>query len=546
MALDTLSKAIGDTIDLSVGDIIAKYGGDKRAIAMAAQKGEVDPTKAVMAGMAVDRVVASAMKPQDTTVAEDVLTPPQPQMGLAAAAPQQMPQQMGRPQQAPQISQQRGGLNQVPVPQRGFAGGGIVGMQAGGMGNDALRDAMNQMTYQERVQFQRTGRLPDRLRMTLPGAQPSFVSALEQQEAETNRNNLISNIPMEPSAPPPALPTAAPPGENLAAGVNPNYSDTLYESPIESLPDEEAPPEASGLAAAAGQAPARRSATDYATQANEMYGTLYDDYAKGMTKPDREAMGLETLDFLERSGVNLNLAKEQAARLAEEKEEMKGDRKEAMNLRLIEAGLGILGGESPYAFVNIGKGATPAVKGLAQDLKDIKKSQRELDRARDQLEVAQNQMNMGVASMTQNRFDKKEDAYNKAQMDMQKAKGDLAVKLMANDNARDIVEMQMTKKSGYELARADYVEGGGKASDFARAYIGQSKAGAITADEFDRFAVEQWNKLKANEKRTLKKQGIETLEQYKQYLERNRRRGSLLDGSSDATTPSSKDPLGLF
>lgn len=535
MALDTLSKAIGDTIDLSVGDIIAKYGGDKKAIGLAAQKGEIDPTKAVMAGMAVDRVVASAMKPQTTTVAEDVLTPPQ-----------QMPQQMGlpTPQQPAQMPPQRTGLNQVPIPQRGFAGGGIIGMQAGGTGNDALRDALNQMTYQERVQFQRTGRLPDRLRMSLPENQPSFLNALKAKEDQ--RNSLINNIPMEPSAPPPALPTAAPPSGNLAAGVNPNYSDRLYESPIESLPDEEAPPaQTSGLAAAAGQAPARKSPKDYAARANEMYDTLYGDYAKGMTKPDREAMGLDTLDFLERSGVNLNLAKEQAARLAEEKEELKGDRKEATNLRLIEAGLGILGGESPYAFVNIGKGATPAVKGLAQDIKDIKKSQRELDRARDQLEVAQNQMNMGVASMTQNRFDKKSEAYDKAQMDMQKSKGDLAKTLMTIDSSRDIVERQMSKKSAYELARADWVAGGGRPEDFAAAYIGQQKAGAMTADEFDAFAVEQWNKLKGTEKRALKKQGIETLQDYKRYLERNRRRGSLLEPSGGTTTPLSNNPLNL-
>jgi hypothetical protein len=43
---------------------------------------------------------------------------------------------------------------------------------------------------------------------------------------------------------------------------------------------------------------------------------------------------------------------------------------------LLEAGLGILGGESPYAFVNIGKGATPALQGLAKDLKEIKKTSR--------------------------------------------------------------------------------------------------------------------------------------------------------------------------
>ena len=155
MALDTLSKAIGDTIDLSVGDIIAKFGGDKRAIALAAQKGEIDPTKAVMAGMAVDRVVASAAQPQNTTVAEDVLAQPQT-AGIGAMAPQGAAPQMGRPAMPPQMPQRPGqGLNPVPVPQRGFAEGGIVGFQAGG--RSSLQDILRQMSMQELEYYNRTG-----------------------------------------------------------------------------------------------------------------------------------------------------------------------------------------------------------------------------------------------------------------------------------------------------------------------------------------------------------------------------------------------------
>ena len=41
--------------------------------------------------------------------------------------------------------------------------------------------------------------------------------------------------------------------------------------------------------------------------------------------------------------------------------------------RALEAGLGILGGESPYALTNIGKGAQPAVKGFAEDVKERRK-----------------------------------------------------------------------------------------------------------------------------------------------------------------------------
>ena len=67
----------------------------------------------------------------------------------------------------------------------------------------------------------------------------------------------------------------------------------------------------------------------------------------------------------------------------------------------------------------------------------------------------------------------------------------------------------------------------------------------MTQDEFDQFSVEQWNKLKPSQKRSLKKDGIKNFEDYKRYLERNRTRGSLLDRSSGATPPLSGNPLQL-
>jgi hypothetical protein len=98
---------------------------------------------------------------------------------------------------------------------------------------------------------------------------------------------------------------------------------------------------------------------------------------------------------LKAAGFDFGLMSRQMGELAKEKGELKQDRKEATNLRLLEAGLGILGGESPYAFVNIGKGATPALQGLAKDLKEIKKTSRALDKETMQLQLMQNQMAEG-------------------------------------------------------------------------------------------------------------------------------------------------------
>jgi len=62
---------------------------------------------------------------------------------------------------------------------------------------------------------------------------------------------------------------------------------------------------------------------------------------------------------------------------AEDKEASKAARNEAKYMRMLEAGLNIMGGESPYAFANIGKGAAAASKGYAEDIKGLRAEERD-------------------------------------------------------------------------------------------------------------------------------------------------------------------------
>jgi hypothetical protein len=62
--------------------------------------------------------------------------------------------------------------------------------------------------------------------------------------------------------------------------------------------------------------------------------------------------------------------------LMDEREAAKGAREEAKWSRMLEAGLGILGGDSPYAMVNIGKGAAPGLKGYGEDIKALRGEER--------------------------------------------------------------------------------------------------------------------------------------------------------------------------
>lgn len=52
-------------------------------------------------------------------------------------------------------------------------------------------------------------------------------------------------------------------------------------------------------------------------------------------------------------------------------------RQEARNMALLQAGLGILGGTSPYALQNIGRGAAPAAEAYGRQMGDIRRQERE-------------------------------------------------------------------------------------------------------------------------------------------------------------------------
>ena len=106
-------------------------------------------------------------------------------------------------------------------------------------------------------------------------------------------------------------------------------------------------------------------------------------------------------EFLTAAGYDPKFFEKQKTAIEKQRAETKGDKEQAGWFRALEAGLGILGGESPYAFVNIGKGASPALKGLQEDIKDIKKLNREYDKALRDIDVASqsDKRELGLAAL---------------------------------------------------------------------------------------------------------------------------------------------------
>jgi hypothetical protein len=115
--------------------LATKYS--KQQLANLVQTGQIEPQKAVMAGMMIDRIAKSAMTPPQTTVAQDVL-------GGQPAPGQMPPDQMAQgqpPQMPPQMAAHGGLMGMMPHSDgmtalhsglHDMAGGGIVAFADGG------------------------------------------------------------------------------------------------------------------------------------------------------------------------------------------------------------------------------------------------------------------------------------------------------------------------------------------------------------------------------------------------------------------------------
>jgi hypothetical protein len=99
--------------------LATKYS--KPQLANLVQTGQLEPQKAVLAGMMIDRIAKSAMQAPQTTVAQDVL-------GSAPTSGQMPPGQMQQGQMPPQNA----GVSALPSGINDMAGGGIVAFADGG------------------------------------------------------------------------------------------------------------------------------------------------------------------------------------------------------------------------------------------------------------------------------------------------------------------------------------------------------------------------------------------------------------------------------
>jgi hypothetical protein len=347
-----------------------------------------------------------------------------------------------------------------------MAGGGIVAFEDGGQvqrfqNQGMVQEQIPPMTPEELQRYQMTGELPERFK----NAAQTDPGALED-----------TGIAPRMDQPPP------PSNQGLGAG-------TRGFEPLDP--------------------------TKILEQTETLYSGLYGKGTGAAAPGDKIGYVQKAEDFFKAAGVNLDMAAQQAAEIAAEKEALGKDREEAKNMRIVEAGLAIMAGTSPNAFENIGKGATKAMQGFAQDIKDLQKTERELANASRQMMQAQNQIRMGVATAASDDYQKAVDRYNAANDKMADRKASLADKIMGDDRARQIVEAQ-SRSSTYEQMRSDALSGDPKRQAFAEKYLGMSKTGAAGETTYST----EWTRASIIDKAQLKKQGINTIQDYIAYRER--------------------------
>ena len=314
-----------------IHSLATKYS--KPQLQQMAQMGEISPLDAVMAGMMIDRIVLSANKPPESTVADDVFAPKTQVAGVAPgnavpgnggqeapggaqqeiAARMHMPQLAQAPQSAAAISKAHGGLMSIPRPgekynQDNFATGGIVAFQQGGMPRDPIDEELAE--FQAEAEQARGA-----------NTRPIFEQpAYRQNQGPSGGLPQIMDSPEAAVAPAVAAPLAVVKAREKIGETKPAAG------PLAAMMQQEAP-------------------------ASDEFAQQGADLMKLPTRTPTNTTGL-----------------------IDTPEEIAKDREDILNSTIGYAGAEIMAGKSQFAMTNIGEGLSKAFASYAQRIEAHKKT----------------------------------------------------------------------------------------------------------------------------------------------------------------------------
>lgn len=290
---------------------------------------------------------------------------------------QMMPEQMMMAQAMPQGIENTG-VAQLPIPERAYAGGGIVAFQEGGDMPARELTEEERAYLQENPYLQRSRAISEFFgnvgkAVTTPRNYNPFAKAGDIYQAYQENvgqpfaaaANRFVNEPVGQQAD--RFRQASEARQNIGkrmAGVPTTSEEARRLAPAERIVgNEQALYDAERLAKEN-----KRTAMPSVGPGSQVIAP-----EEGTKKQKVAAAGANALS----QETGTSAIDEYAKILREQGEDSAKARQEAKYMRLIEAGLGIMGGTSPYALTNIGQGAIGAMKGYGEDVKGFRAEARE-------------------------------------------------------------------------------------------------------------------------------------------------------------------------
>lgn len=536
--------------------LATKYS--KPQLARMAQMGLIDPTKAVMAGMMIDRITKSNMQAPQQTVAEEALTP----MAPLAAPPMQQAQPPVAPAgigSLPTQPEPNAGVAALPSGITEMAGGGIVAFGDGGdvpgydgssgsvvtssplgrqftAAGKTLSDVFGGKTYdaattqelQSLDQQFRALSARDReltgmfgLQQQTPAQQAEAAQVRQKLDSIFQRSQELKsgNVTSAPAAatttqtqtdaaPPAPAPVPAPeaprpdtrarPGARQGAGTRqgPGVPRTTAEQPsgMESL-----------LAQRVPELKLDPNVGKFETVQYKMPEKKeLKDYLQQQEEADRAA------------GVNTNIYKELMGDLEKKKGKLADRKQEAIGAALMQTGLGLLGARRGQEFAVLGEAGQRSLLGLVAANERIRETEEKIDDARRGLLVAENDY----------KRTRSEKALEKVERNRDKIEA-LEIKNVDNTNTANQERAKisvLTQGQGIELQRNRITEEGNirqaaTTLEAERMRNRQSEINArISAAASNRPSERQ--RMNAEYNHILKTQGPEAAEKYIQLQER--------------------------
>jgi hypothetical protein len=373
------------------------------------------------------------------------------QMGQQQPQPKVVDQEVAEMAQ-PQAMPEDVGIGQLPAPNmQKFAEGGIVAFeeggevsrfQEGGMPEWVRKlpeDSLLRKYYESRKPLLDI-RAPQRLSTAYSPAIPNIIPPATDSPPTSSAdvNAMIEGKYPVPGAAPaaPPLPAAPAPGggQGIKSGGGQGINPAAGGQGLPSIQKPRVPELAPEIKALNTKMPTAGQAQGIAAQFLDE--DKYEQQLKDLTNEEAASIA-ERRTKLEKSLKDMpERYKDYESRLKAQEKEDAGDKEKLTGMSFLEAGLAVLSGESPNAFVNLGR-AKEGVKTYNEGIKDIKRSVRERDKAFADIENARQAQAEG-----------KIDAMNRFE--------DNAAKSLSDSKRFAVSGMQNLGLKGAELAKNTY------------------------------------------------------------------------------------------